>query len=145
MLKAPLVTNLKVEGLSLLSQFFLTGMSACLSKFYGHEDLLNISLPIFKFVTRGAFNNHGNHPACLSVGISGWTSLKGLGNRGAEVASTLADIGAQDSRLINAEKLACGEKVTLSVIFGSENLRREFEKFCYILTGLFGYACPYVR
>ena len=54
----------EAKGLALLSQFFLTGMSACQSTFHGHADLLHISLPLFKFVARGAFTNHGNHPAC---------------------------------------------------------------------------------
>ena len=42
-------------------------------------------------------------------------------------------------------RLSGGAKVTLLVIVGSENLRRELGTFCYILTGLFGYACTYVR
>ena len=58
---------------------------------------------------------------------------------------TLADIGAQDSRLSNADSLARIAKLTLSVIVGDDNLRQELGTFCYILTGLFGYACPYVR
>ena len=68
-----------------------------------------------------------------------------MGDRGAAVASTLTDIGAQDYRLTNADSLACGAKVTLLVIVGSDNLRRKLGTFCYILMGLFGYACPYVR
>ena len=68
-----------------------------------------------------------------------------MGDKGAAVASTLADIGAQDSRLANADSLARGANVTLSVIVGSDNLRRKLGTFCYILTGLFGYACSYVR
>ena len=83
----------KVEGLALLSEFFLTGMSACQSKFHGHADLLHISLPLFNFVTRGAFINHGNHPASLLGGISVWTSLQGIVDRGAALASILTDIG----------------------------------------------------
>ena len=59
----------KAEGLALLSQFFLTDMSACLSELHGHTDLLHISPPLFNFVTRGAFTNNGNHPACPSGGI----------------------------------------------------------------------------
>ena len=55
------------------------------------------------------------------------------------------DIGYQDSRLVNADNLARGGKVTLPVIVRSENLRRELGTFCYILTGIFGYACPYMR
>ena len=106
----------KAEGLSLLSQLFLTGMSACQSTFHGHADLLHISLPLFNFVARGAFTNHGNHPACPSGGISPWTSLQGMGDRVEAVASTLADIGAQDSRLANADSLARGAKVTLYII-----------------------------
>ena len=68
-----------------------------------------------------------------------------MGDRGEAVASTLADIGAQDSCLANANSLARLAKVTLSVIVGADNLRRELGTFCYILTGLFGYAFPYVR
>ena len=60
----------KAEGLALLSQFFLTGMSAYQSTFHGHADLLHIFLPLFKFVAMGAFTNHGNHPACPLGGIS---------------------------------------------------------------------------
>ena len=52
----------KAKGLALLSQVFLTGMSACQSTFHGHTDLLHISLPLFNFVARGTFTNHGNHP-----------------------------------------------------------------------------------
>ena len=47
----------------LLSQLFLTGMSTFQLEFHGHADLLHISLPLFNFVTRGAFTNHGDHPA----------------------------------------------------------------------------------
>ena len=65
--------------------------------------------------------------------------------RGAAVASTLTDIKDQESRLANAGNLALGAKVTLSIIVGSDNLRRELGTFCYILTGLFGYACPYIH
>ena len=85
--------------------------------------------PFFDFVTRWDFTKHGNHPACLSVRISGWISLQGFWDRGAAVASTLTDIGAQDFRLGNADNLACGEKVTLSVISGSDNLRHELGMF----------------
>ena len=134
----------KAEGLALLLQFFLTGMSACQSTFHGHADLLHISLPLFNFVARGAFTNHGKHPTCPPGGISPWTSLQGMGDRGEAVASTLTEIGAQESRLANAYSLARGAKVTIYVIFGADNLRRELGTFCYILTGLFGYACPYV-
>ena len=69
----------KAEGLDLLSQFFLTGMSACLLEFHGHADLLNISFPLFNFVTRGYFTNHGNHPACPPGGISVWTPYQAWG------------------------------------------------------------------
>ena len=67
-----------------------------------------------------------------------------MGDRGEAVASTLTDIGPLESRLANADSLARGAKVTLSVIVGADNLRQELGTFCYILTGLFGYACPYV-
>ena len=107
--------------------------------------LSHLPPPLFKFVTRGAFTNHGNHLACPLGGILGWTSLQGLGDRGAAVASTLADIGAQGSRLANADNLECRAKVTLLVIVGWDNLRHELGAFCYILTGLFSYVCPYVR
>ena len=120
-------------------------MSACQSTFHGHADVLHISLPLFNFVARGAFTNHGNHPDCPSGGMSPWTSLQGMGDRGEAVTSTLADIGAQDSRLANADSLARGAKVTLSVSVGADNLRRELGTFCYILTCLFGYSFPYVR
>ena len=135
----------KVEGLALLYQFFLTGMSACQSIFHGHSDLLHISLPIFNFVARGAFTNHGNHLACPLGGISPWTSLQGMGDRGEAVASTLANIGAQESRLANADILAHRAKVTLLVISRADNLRSELGTFCYILTDLFGHVFPYVR
>ena len=59
----------KAEGLALLSQFLLTGMSAGQYIFHGHADFLHIYLPLFNFVTRVAFTNHGNHPACLLEGI----------------------------------------------------------------------------
>ena len=64
------LSRTKAEGLGLLSQFFLTGMSACQSILHGHADLLHISLPLFNYVARGDFTNHGNHPACPSGGIS---------------------------------------------------------------------------
>ena len=67
-----------------------------------------------------------------------------MGDRGEAVASALTDIGAQDSRLGNADSLACGAKVTLSIIFGADNLGHELGTFCYILKGLFGHAWPYV-
>ena len=66
-------------------------------------------------------------------------------DRGEAAASTLADIGAQDSCLANADSLARRANTTLSIIVEADNLRQEFWTFCYILTGLFGYACPYVR
>ena len=88
----------------------------------------------------GCFINHGNHPACPLGGISVLTSLQGMGDRGASVALTLADIRAQGSRLANADSPNHGAKVTLSVIVGSENLPHELLTFCYILTGLFDYA-----
>ena len=59
----------KAEGLALLFQFFLTGMSACQSIFHGHADLLHISLRLFNFIARFAFTNHGNHAVCPSGGI----------------------------------------------------------------------------
>ena len=62
-----------------------------------------------------------------------------------DVVSALADIRAQDSRLTNADSLSHGVKVTLSVSVGSDNLRIELGVFCYVLIGLFGYVCPYVR
>ena len=135
----------KAKGEVLLSQFFLTKIKACQSIFHGHGDLLHISLPIFNFVACGAFTNHGNHLACQSGGISPWTTLQGMGDRGEAVASTLADIGAQESCLANKESPARGSKVTLSVIVGADNLLRELGTYCYILTGLFGHACPYVH
>ena len=84
----------KAKGLALISQFFLTGMSACQSTFHGHAELLHIYLPLFNFVSRCAFTNHGNHLACPLGGISPRTSLQGMGDRGEAVVSTLADIGA---------------------------------------------------
>ena len=72
----------KAKVLALLLQFFLTGMNACQPTFHGHDDLLHIALPLFNFFTRGAFTNHGNHPACPSGGISPWTSLQGMVDRG---------------------------------------------------------------
>ena len=130
----------KAYGLALLSHFFLIGMSACQSTFHSHADLLYISPPLFNLVARGAFTNHGNHPACPSGGISPWTSLKVMGDRGEAVASTLTDIGSQYSRLANADSLYRGAKVTLYVIARADNFRRELGTFCYILTGLFGHA-----
>ena len=119
----------KVEVLALLLQFFLTGMRACQSIFHGHSGLLHISLPLFNR---------------LLGGISPWTSLQVMVNRGEAVASTLADIGAQDFRLANAYILAHGAKLTLSIIVRAYNLRRELGTFCYILTDLFCRAFPYV-
>ena len=128
----------KAEGLVLLSQFFLTGMIACLSEFHGHADLLHISFPLFNFFTRGEFTNHINHTVCRLGRISGWTPLKVLGGRNSSIVSTLAEIGAQDSCLVNADNLACGSKITLSVIVDLYNLCRKLVTFCYKLTGLFG-------
>ena len=88
-----------------------------------------MSLPLFILVTRGAFTNHGNHLACPLVGISGWTSLQCMGGRGAAVASTLEDIGAQDSHVVNTDNLSHGEKVTLLVIVGSDNFRCKLGTF----------------
>ena len=135
----------KVEGLALLYQFFLIGMSACQSIFHGHADLLHIFLSLFKFVTRGDFTNRGNHPACPAVGISPWNSLQGMGDREEAVTLTLVDIRYQDSHLSNTDILDRGSKVTLSIIVGDDNLRCGLGTCCYILTGLFGHACPYVR
>ena len=101
--------------------------------------------PLFNLVTRRALTNHGNHLAYPLGSISGWTSLQGLGDRGSTVVSTLTDIRAQESRFVNADNLAHGAKVTQSATVGLEKLRRKLGKFCYILTGLFGYACPYVH
>ena len=109
----------KAEGLALLSQFFMTGMIVCMLEFIRQADLLHIYLPLFNFVTRGDFTNHGNHLACTLGGISRWTSLQGLGDRGAAVVLTLADILDQDSRLANTDSLSRGAKVTLLVIVGS--------------------------
>ena len=139
------LTQTKADVLAQISQFFLTGMSTYLLEFHGHADLLHISLPLFNFFTRGAFTNHGNPPACPLGDISGWTSLQILGGRGAAVVLTLADIGAQDSRLINADNLSRGAKVTLLVIFGLDNFCCKLGAFCYIIMGLFGCACPYVH
>ena len=135
----------KAEGLALLYQFFLIGMSACLSEFHEHADLLHISLPLFNFVPMGAFIKNGKHPACPLGEISAWISLQVLGGRGAAAASTLANIVAQDSRLSNADSLYRGVKFTLLFIVGSDNLCSELRTFCYILADLFGYACLYVR
>ena len=115
------LAHTKAEGLALLLQFFLIGMSACQSKFCGHADLLNIYLPLFNSVTRGGFINNSNHLACPSGGISAWTSIQGMGDRGVSVALTLADIRSQDSRLANMDSLSRGGKVTLSVIVGLDN------------------------
>ena len=52
-----------------------------------------------------------------------------MGDRVEAVVSTLAGIGAQDSRLTNADSLACGAKVTLSMIVGADNLRLELGTF----------------
>ena len=68
-----------------------------------------------------------------------------MGERGEAFTSTLEDIGAQDYRLANSDSLACGAKVTLSVIVGADKLRWELGTFCYILIDLFGYARPHVR
>ena len=56
--------------------------------------------------------------------------MQGLGDRGVAVALTLTDIGYQDSCLVNADNLARGLKVTLSVNVGLENLRHELGAFC---------------
>ena len=80
------LTWTKAEGLVLLLQFFLTGMSACRSEFHGHAENFHISLPLFNFVTRGDYINHDNHPACTLGGISAWTSLQGMIDRGAAFA-----------------------------------------------------------
>ena len=61
----------EAEGLALISQFFLTGMSACLSEFDRYADLLHISRPLFNFVKREDFTNYGNLPAFLLGNISG--------------------------------------------------------------------------
>ena len=60
----------KAEGLALLSQLFLKGISACQLEFHGHTDLIYISLPLFNFVTRRAFTNHVNHLVYSSGRIS---------------------------------------------------------------------------
>ena len=77
-----LLARTESEGLALMSQLFLTEMSACLSKFHDHADLLHVSLPLFILFMKGAFTNHNNHMSCLSGGISDWTSLQGLGGSG---------------------------------------------------------------
>ena len=123
------IARMKAEVLALISQLFLTGMSACQSKSHGPADPLHISLFLFKFVAWSAFTNHGNHLAFPSGGISPQTSLQCMGDRGEALESTLADIGAQDSHLANADSLARGAKLTLSVIVGADNLRRELGTF----------------
>ena len=119
-------------------------MSPCQPKIHGHVYLLHIYLPLFNFVMRVAFTNHGNHPACLSREVPGWTYLQCLGGRGTAVVSTLVYIGAQDSCLSKADRLALGASVTLLVIVVSDNFRCKLGTFYSILTKLFGYACPYV-
>ena len=119
-------------------------MIACQPEIHGHVDPLHIYLPLFNFVMRGAFTNHGNHPACLSREVSGWTYLQCLGDRGTAVAYTLVGVGSQDSCLANADSLSRREKVTLLAIVVSDNFRCKLGTFYSILTELFGYAFPYV-
>ena len=73
------LARMKAEGLVLLLQFLLTGMSACQSTFYGHADLLHISLPLFNFVASGAFTNHDYHLIC-PAGVLGTNVCKGSCN-----------------------------------------------------------------
>ena len=103
------------------------------------------ALPLFNFFTSGAFTNQVNHPSFSSGYISAWNSIQVLGDRGESVTSTLADIRAQDSRLTNMDILSRGEKFTLVVIVGSDNLRCELGTLLYILPGLFVYVCTYMR
>ena len=123
------LAHTKAEGLALLSQFFLTGMSACQSIFHGHAEILHISLPLFNFVARGAFANHGNHLACPSRGISPWTSLQGMGDRGEAVASTLSDIGAQDSRPTMTDSVTLAPRDRLSALSRQESWAPMSERF----------------
>ena len=88
------------------------------------------SLPLFNFVMRGAFINYRNPQDCPSGGISGWTSIQDLLDRCAVVASTLADIGAQDSCLFNVDNISRGAKVALPIIVVSDNLHCKLETFC---------------
>ena len=135
----------KQAGLAMLVQYLMGDMRVCRRTYLGHSDLLHCSIPLYNFVAGDRFVNPGENPACPAGGMSMWTTLQGLGDIGDRMASADADLTALDGRNALADQVARAAKVHLQPISGASNLQKEIGTKTYILSKLFGEACPLVE
>ena len=74
-----------------------------------------------------------------------WTILQGKEDVGDRMASADANLMALDGRKAVADQIARAARVHLQTISGATNLQREIGTKTYILSKLFGNACPLVQ
>ena len=54
----------KKEGLTVLTQYLLTGMELCCREFHGHVELLHVGGGVYNFLAGNRFSTRGTNPAC---------------------------------------------------------------------------------
>ena len=77
--------------------------------------------------------------------MSIWTTLQGAGDVDNRMASADADLTALNGRNALPDEVAQVVKVHLQPISGAINLQKEIGTKTYILSKLFGGACPLVE
>ena len=70
----------------------MPGMIFFRQDFLGRADLLHVNTTLYNFVASDRFINPGDNPACLTVGLSMWTSLQGHVCVGAWMATADSDM-----------------------------------------------------
>ena len=127
-----------------LVQYIMSGMLVCRRDFLGYADLFHVSIALYNVVAGDRFVNLGDNPACLTGGISMWTSLHGHVDVGDRMATADSDLSALDGRNAQADQIARAAKVHLVPISGARTLQQEIGTWAYIRNSLFGASCPLV-
>ena len=108
----------KNEGLSVLSQYLLTGIESCRRDFHGHVQLLHMRGALYIFVAGNRLANPGTNPACLKGRFSVWTGLQGAEDMGTVITTYNADLAILDGRNSQADHIIWAVCVLLLVIVG---------------------------
>ena len=118
------VAPTKQEELVTLVQYLMSGIYVYRWDFFGHANLLHVSIPLYNLFAGNRFVNPGDYPVCPTGGITMWISLQGHGNVETRMATLDGDMVAMDGRNFHVDQISRVAKIHLQVISRVSNLQK---------------------
>ena len=130
----------KATALAVLPQYLWEGRVFCRRDFFGYAYMLHVCGALSMFMHGDWFVNPRHKPAYPVGGVSFWTTCKGVGDVGENIAYTEGTVTALKGANARHEEVTTMTRTKLVVVVGPLTTATEMGTHAYVLHSLLGEA-----